>query len=180
MDSIQKKISEKEIYNNTKKKILVRTFRTSDWKEKEVPICSNAWSVYWTMVLVLDENNNIYYWKEYRDWPEVFVNNFSVWKHEEELSFEENAAKELREELWATTNNLNYLWESVVSAYDTSILKYYIAKNCSFWRQKLDDWENFEIQKCTLQEFEQKIISWEINCPHTITCYTLAKLQNKI
>ncbi len=177
---IQETISEKEIYNNWKKKILVRVFKTADWKEKEVPIYSNAWSIYWTMVLVLDKDNNIYYWKEYRDWPEAFVNNFSVWKHEQELSFEENAAKELKEELWAKTDNLQYLWESMVSAYDTSILKYYIAKDCSFEEQRLDDWENFEIQKCSLKEFEQKIVSGEINCAHSVYCYTQAKIQNKI
>jgi len=177
---IQEKISEKEIYNNTHKKILLRTFRTKDWTEKEIPIYSNAESVYWTMVLVLDEEKNIYYWKEYRDWPEIFVNNFSVWKHEKELSFEENALKELEEELWMKTDDLIYLWESISWNYDTWILKYFIWRNCIKTKQKLEPWENFEIKKCSIDEFEEKIISWEINCPLTITCYTLAKFKNLI
>ena len=180
MKKIQEKISEKEIYNNGKRKILLRTFKTQDWTVKEIPISSNAESFYWTMILAMDNMKNIYYWKEYRDWPEIFVNNFSVWKHEKELNFEENTLKELEEELGMKTNELVYLWESIVGNYDTWIVKFYIWKNCIKTKQKLEPWENFKIKKCSIKEFEQKIISWEINCPLTITCYAKAKLKNLI
>ncbi len=177
MKFIQRKKSEKEIYNNSKKKILLRVFETKDWTEKEIPIYSNAWSRFGTMTLALDKENNIYYWKEYRDWPEIFVNNFSVGKHEKELSFEENALKELEEELWMSTKNLIYLGETIVWNYDTWIIKYYLWKDCYIGDQKLEFWENFEIKKCSIKEFEEKIVSWEINCPLTISCFTMAKLK---
>ena len=176
----QIKIKEETIYDNWRRKILLKTFQTSDWTQKEVPISWWAKSSSATITLVLDSKNNIYYWKEYRDWPEIFVNNFSAWKHEEGLSFEENALKELHEEMWITIANVSYLWETIVAAYENTSLKYFIATESEFWSQNLEPWENFEIQSCTIEEFEQKIISWEINCPHTITCYTKAKLQNKL
>lgn len=174
-----KKISEKEVFNDWVKKLVVKTF--TDWKKEFIrPGISNVASHYWTMILTLDSDNNIYYWEEFRYWNEDMVRNFPWWRHEPELTFEENALKELKEELWATSDEIIYLWESIISGFEHWIVKYFLVKNCIFWEQELEETEDIKINKCSLEEFEQKIVSWEINCPLTISCYTKAKLQNKI
>ena len=99
---------------------------------------------------------------------------------EPDISPENNAIKELKEEVWCVSNNISYLWETIAWNFDTTIVNYFFADKCYLWENNLEDWEYIEIQKCSLAEFEQKIISWEINCPLTISCYTKAKLQNKL
>ncbi len=177
---IPEKVLEKEIYNNGKKKVLLRIFKNRDWSTKEVPIYGHSLWSYSTMALILDKKGDLYYWKEFRDWTEWIVYNFSAWKHEEEYSFEENMKKELNEEFWITDSKLSYIWETIIWAYDTGFIKYYVATNCIFWEQELEPWEEIEIKKCSPHEFEEKIASGFINCPHTISCYTLAKLKNHL
>lgn len=175
----QKKIKETIVYSNGKKQVFNRVFDV-DGYVKDVPVYWNVWSIYGTMTLALDSDNNIYYWREYRDGPEKEILNFSAGKHETDLSFEENALKELEEELWVTDCDISYLWESIVGYYDTGIMKYFIAKNCKFWEQKLEEWEVFAMEKCSLQDFTRKIENNEVMCPLTLSCYLLAKNQWKI
>lgn len=174
---IPKKISEKEIYNNWKRKVLIKVFENSDGSTKELPVLSNAESIYGTMAIVIDTENNVYYSKEYRDWTETIVSNFAGWKLEEWLSYEENIRKELQEEMWVMETDVTLLWESIIGPYDTGYIKYFIAQNCAFGDNELEPWEHLEIQSCSLGDFEEKISSWEINCPLTVHCYTLAKLK---
>lgn len=176
---IQKKIKEECIYTNGKRQVLLRTFDVNGYI-KEIPVAWGISSDLGTMILALDSENNIHYCREYRDWPDKFILNLSVWGHEPELSFEENALKEIKEELWVYSCDIEYLWWWIVGNYETSGVKYFIAKNCEFWENELEEWEVMTIEKSTIQEFEDKITLWEIECPLTVHCYTLAKLQGKI
>ncbi len=178
--NIPKILNKKEIYNNKWRNITIKILETKTWKLQEYPIQSHVWPELATMILPITKEREVIYCKEWRPWIEGFVYSFPVWMQEKELSFEENAIKELKEEVWATTKDINYLWESIAANFDTTIVKYFIAHNCKLWKNSLEDWEYIEVQKCSLEEFEQKIVSWEINCPLTMSCYTKAKLQNKI
>lgn len=105
---------------------------------------------------------------------------FPVWVQEKNLTEIENVKKELLEESWHISNEIEYLWSTIASNYEDTILKYYIAKNCVFHKQNLEEWEYIEVLKVSLEEFEKMIIDWKINCPTTLSCFTLAKFKNLI
>ncbi len=175
---IPKKISEKVIYKNSYRKVILKKLELNG-NLNEYPISSHTWEKIATMVFPLNKNKEVIFCKEWRLWIENFVYSFPAWIQESFLSFEENAKKELKEEVWAVSNEIIYLWETIVANYDNTIIKYFLAPDCQEKEQELEGWEIIEVQKCSILEFEQKIISWEINCPLTISCFSLAKLKMK-
>ena len=177
---IPKKISETEIYSNPWRKILEKTIKTKTWSEQSFPISSHIWPKFATMIFPITNTWKVIYNKEWRPWIEDYVYNFPIGIQEGNLSFQENAEKELQEEVWCSTDNIVYLWESIVANFDDTIVKYFVALDCEVWENNLEDWEHIEVQECSLKEFETEISSGKINCPLTLSCYTLAKLQNKL
>lgn len=171
---IPKIISKKVVYDNNWRKIEEKILLSKSWVEQSYPTMSQVWSKYCTMVFPITLEWNVIYNKEWRPWIEDFVYNFPVGMQEENLSFEENAAKELLEEVWCISQKwLRELWESIVMNFDDTIIKYFLAPECILWNNDLEDWENIEVQKCSISDFKKKISSWEINCPLTITCFYL-------
>ncbi len=168
------------VYNNNWRKIIVKTLKTKTWILQTYPISSHCGPEHATMIFPISKDNRVIYCKEWRPWIEDFVYCFPIWMQESDLSFKENALKELEEEAWCKAKDIHYLWESIIANYDNTIAKYFIALNCEVWENSLEDWENIEVMSCSLDEFAEKINSWQINCPLTISCYTKAKLQNKI
>jgi len=173
-------ISREIIYNNSWRKIILKTLKIKTGEKQQYPINSHVWEKYATMIFPITQDWDVVYCKEWRPWIEDFVYSFPVWMQETELSFRENAIKELEEEVWCLSDNISSLWETIASNFDSTIIKFFFAASCTLWKNNLEDWEYIEVQKCSLVEFEQKIISWEINCPLTISCYTKAKLQKLI
>lgn len=178
---IPKITSENTIYENKWRRIVEKKLESKTWVEQSFPIMSQAGSKYCTMIFPFTQEWDVVYCKEWRPWIEWFVYNFPIGIHESELSFEENAQKELLEEVWCVSQTwLISIWENIVMNFDDTIVKYFFAPECLVWENSLEDWENIEVQKTSLTDFEAKIISWEINCPLTISCFSLAKLQKLI
>lgn len=171
------KISERIIYESPWRKIILKKIKIKDKIIHEYPIQEHSWENYATMLIAITEDKQVIYWKEWRPWIEGYVMSFTVWLKEENITFKENALKELKEEVWWISTNIEYLWESIVANFDSTLVKYFIALNVKEWNQELEEWEIIEKQKCSIEEFEERIKTWTINCPLTITCYTLAKLN---
>ena len=170
-----KKIHEQIVFDNKYRKIIKKTFQIKNWKTHDFFIAWSSWTNISTMVMPITKESKIIYGKEFRYGPQSFVNNFPFWILEENLEEIENVKKELKEETWYTSNNIEYLWESIMWGYETWIVKYYIAKDCIPWEQKLEDSEYIETKLSTKKEFEKMIRRWEINCPFTLSCWVLWK-----
>lgn len=173
-----KKIKEELIIDNWFRKIVSKDF--DNWNKiiDSYLISSQIWTNYWVMVFPITRDKKVIYIKEYRFGIEDYLYSFPVGKQEIWEEIEETAKKELEEETWYIWWEITYLWETIVANYDQNLVKYFIINNLeNLSKQKLDSWEEIEIFKCSLAEFEEKIKSGLINCPLTLSCYTLAKLK---
>lgn len=172
---IPKKIIENIEYDNEYRKVVIKKFQIKNWKNHDLIITWQKWINISTMVIPITEDWKIIYEKEFRYWIEDFVYNFPVWSLEENLWEIENVKKELKEETWYSSNEIEYLWETIVWYYDDWIVKYYIARNCKKWKQNLEDGEYIEIIEESIEDFKKTIKSWKINCPLTLSCWLLWK-----
>ena len=75
---------------------------------------------------------------------------FPVWILEPNLTKIENIKKELSEETWYKSNEIEHIWETIVWNYDNTKIVLYKANNCELWKQELEDWEVIEVFTCSL------------------------------
>lgn len=177
MQDKPEKISEEILISNNYKKIIWKNFKLKDWSFANFYIYSHKNVKVATMVLPLTKNNKLVLCNEFRYWVEKYIYDFPVWALENNISEIENVLKELKEESWYISDNLEYIWESIVSAYEDTYVKYYIAKNCEPWNQNLENWEYIDVFEFTINEFENMIFNWEILSPLTLSCFTLARIK---
>ena len=173
---IPKKVSEKIIASNPYLKITEKKFFEESWKQSNFLITShNKQKSIWTFVLPITDKNEIIYLKEYRYWPEKVIINFPVGILEDWISEIENCKRELQEETGYNSDNVTYLWKSIIENYFEWEIKYYIAKNCKrLSKQKLDNWENIKVFKTSIENFEKMILWWEVESSKTAYCFFLA------
>lgn len=173
---IPKKISEKIVISNKYLKVAKKIFSEENWKKNSFLITShNKKKSIWTFVLPITSNGEIIYLKEYRYWPEKIVINFPVGILENWISEIKNCKRELLEETWYDSDEIIYLWKSIIENYFEWEIKYYIAKNCKkSSKQKLDNWENIEVFKTSTENFENMILWWEVESSKTAYCFFLA------
>lgn len=171
---------EKLILDNWFRKIISRDYEVSRGIIYNYLIAKSSNTDYATMNMALTKDKEIIYIKEFREWIEDYVFGFSVWVYEKELTFEENAKKELKEETWYIWKKIIYLWESITANYEDMKIKYFFTNDCEFIWQNLETWEDIEVFKCSVKEFEEKIKLGIINCPLALSCYTLAKLNGYV
>ena len=92
--------------------------------------------------------------------------------------FEEAAKRELEEETWFYSDDLDFLSETIIWNYFEWKILYYVAKNCEkIWEQNLESWENIQVYTATFAEFEKMILDWEVKSSETAFCYFLAKTR---
>lgn len=176
----KKKISEKVVLDNNYRKIISKEYDVGNWIIYNYLIAASSNAKYATIAFWLTKDEKVIYIKEYREWVEDYIYSFSMWVYEENLSFEENAKKELQEETGYIWWYIYYLWETITANYEDLKMRYFFIDNCEFSWQNLEQWEDIEVFTCSLEEFEEKIKSGFINCPLTITCFTLAKLKGYV
>jgi ADP-ribose pyrophosphatase len=178
---IPKKISEQIVADNWFRQTIEKKFEFVNWKKWNFLIASHYWKKEAVTVLALTELWEILYLKEFRYWPEEFLINFPMGAVEKNDSELKTVDKELKEETWYISNNVEYIWETIVANYEKSIQKMYIAKNCTnIWKQNLEIWENIEVFKTSIEEFEKMILDWKVRCPITISCFYIAKNKGLI
>ncbi|MBQ9375101.1 MAG: NUDIX hydrolase [Ruminococcus sp.] len=104
-------------------------------------------------VVPVDEDGNVYMVKQFRyPFKEVLL-EVPAGKLEKGESHKECGIRELREEIGATAESVEYLgFIYPTVAYDTEIIHMYLAKGLSFGEQDLDDDEFVDIVKMPLSE----------------------------
>lgn len=175
-----KKVRDEVVLDNGFRKIIARDYEVTQWKIYEYFVSSQSKWNEAVIVFPLTKNNEVVYIKEFRVWIEDYIYSFPMGIKEPDLSLEENAKKELKEETWWTCMEINYLWETIVANYDKNIVKHFFASGVELGLQNLETWEDIEVFKCSLKEFEEKIKKGIINCPLTLSCYTFAKLKGYV
>lgn len=177
-----KKIWEKIVFDSPFRKVIQKDFIVKDWTTHNYMVTSQWDSKRaWTMALTITNKWEIIYWKEFRYWTEEFIAQFPVWILEEDLSEVENIKKELKEEVWYDSDNIEYIWDTTVWNYDDTIIKHYIARDCySIWWNTPEVWEYIEVCKTSIEDFEEMIRSWKVKCPLTLSCWSLAKSKKLI
>lgn len=171
-----KKIKEEIVYESPYRKIIKKDYLVKNNKTKSYIIASH-WDKKrtWTMVLPITKSWDIIYISEFRYWREEYTLSFPAWILEENLWEVENVKKELIEETWYKTKDIEFIWETIVEYYNDTTMKYFIARDCKSWKQDLENWEYIEVKKTTKKEFEKLIKKWKIKCPMTISCWFFAK-----
>lgn len=171
-----KKISEDIVADNWYRKIIHKIFDMGNGQKSDFLISSHYWKQEATIVLPVCSNGDIIYLKEFRYWPERIVISFPMGWVEENETIEENAKKELLEETWYFSDDIEYIGETIVANYERGISKYFIARNCKKTsNQKLNAEEQIEVFRTSVNNFEKMIKRWEVNCPLSISLFYFAK-----
>ena len=90
----------------------------------------------------------------------------------------ENCKKELLEETWYISDEIELLTESIIENYFEWTLRYFVAKNCKKLKsQELEAWENIEIFSSSLEDFQKLILDWKVLSSKTAFCFFLAKAK---
>lgn len=132
------------------------------------------------MILWLTKDKKVIYIREYFIWVGEFHIALPAWMIEFWDDEEKTVKKELKEEAWYETDKIIYLWEAVMHKYMYGKIKYFLALECEDTEeQELEDWEIIEVKLAEIKEFEEKIISWEVSCAHTITAFYRAKMKTE-
>ena len=157
---IPEKIFEKIIVSNPYLKVSQKDYKDEKWNKSSFLITwHNKKESIWTMILPITSDWQILYLKEYRYWPEKFVINFPVWMLDDGISEIENCKKELLEETWYISDEIELLTESIIENYFEWTLRYFVAKNCKKLKsQELEAWENIEIFSSSLEDFQKLIL----------------------
>lgn len=163
--------------SNEHVKIIQKDFKEGSWNISSFLIYwHNKEKTIWTFILPLLEDGSLLYIKEFRAWPEKIIISFPVWALEDWLTEIENSRKELEEETWYTSNNIFYLWSSIIENNFEWEAKFYIAKNCyKISEQNLENWENIDVHRASIDSFYKMILEWKVCSSKTAYCFLLAK-----
>jgi ADP-ribose pyrophosphatase len=174
---IPKKVSEKIVLDNNYRKIISKDFEWKNWKISNFLIASHSWQNKAVVILPITKENKIICIKEFRYWIEDILIWFPMWWVELNLSLKENAKKELNEETGYSSENIELIWENITWNYEDTLIYNFIARNCIPWKQNLENTEFIEYFELSIEDFEQKIINWEVKCPLTLSCFCFAKMK---
>lgn len=176
------KINEKVIKSNNYLVVKEKEYKDNLWKVYNFLITwHNKKETIGTYILPITKDDKILYLEEFRYWPEKVVINFPVWMLDDWITEVDNCKKELLEETWYTSDEIIYLWESIIENYFEGKIRYYIAKNCiKKGRQDLEEEEKIKVKIVTKSEFEQMIINNKVLASKTCYCFLLAKLKNML
>ncbi len=172
-----KKLSQITLIDNWYRKIISKDFDIWNWIIYSFLVSKHSNWLEWTIIFPITKDKKVIYIKEFRVGIENYIYSFPMWALEQGLSYEENAKKELKEETWYFWWEIYEIWNTIVANYDETKIKYFFADNLEFDSQETETWEDIEVFTCSIEKFEEKIKSWVINCPLTITCFTLAKIK---
>lgn len=178
---IPKKISQKTVVHNPYLKVMEKKFLESNWKQSSFLIMAhNKKQSEATFVLPVTEYGTMIYLQEFRYGPEKVIINFPVGMLEDNISPIENVKRELYEETGYMSDNIEFLWESIIENYFEGRILYFIAKNCKkCGMQKLECGENIQVCETSIDEFEKMIIDGKVLSSKSAFCFYLAKMKNK-
>lgn len=88
----------------------------------------------------------------------------------------ENCKRELEEETGFTSDDIEYVSESIIENYFRGSIKYYIARDCyRLSDQNLEDGEEITVFQATVGEFESMILSGHVASSKTAYLFLLVR-----
>lgn len=179
---IPKKISETIKVQNPYLKVTEKIFQDANGTTNSFLIMSNNKKhSCGTFVLPVTAEWKILYLKEFRYGPEKIVINFPVGMLEDGVSPIQNAKNELEEETGYTSDQIEFLGETIVENYLEWKSVYFIAKNCyKIAHAKPELWEYLEVHEAGIEQFEQMIFQSEVQDSKTAFCFLLARARGLI
>ncbi|MCB0743750.1 MAG: NUDIX hydrolase [Ignavibacteriae bacterium] len=162
--------SEKEVYSNPYFKIIEYDVVQPDGQDGFYGVIKKLDATY---VIALTENNEIYLLKEFRFASEEILINLPAGRLEEELSYEINAKKELKEETGIIANNYEYLGNFIIDPGSqgtrTHVMLATGLDESNVTLENLEGNEDIlEIMKLPIAEVKMMIAKNEIKCGATM------------
>lgn len=135
------------------RKVVHKKFRMNSGIEEHFDI-SDTEDNQASLVVALDENNNVIIARQFRCGPERVLSEMPGGLLDPGEKPEEAARRELLEEVGYTSDNWSYLGPTWINAWSNTLHHYFLARNCQKTAsQNLDDREEVEIDTITIDEF---------------------------
>ncbi|MFO7888650.1 MAG: NUDIX hydrolase [Eubacteriales bacterium] len=164
---MEKTIKEKSIYKGKILELKVLDVELPDKKTSKREIVLNADAV---VVIAFDDNNNLYFVKQYRKAIEDYLLELPAGKIDPGESPEISAKRELAEEIGYTAEKMDFLF-SIYSSPGFSKEKIHVYKASNLIKKDVDcdDDEFIEIVKIPYEEVLQQIKSKKIEDSKTVS-----------
>ena len=112
---IPQKFYEEILVSNPYLKVSEKKYFDEHWKESSFLITwHNRNKTVWTCVLPITKDKRIIYLKEFRYWPEDWIINFPIWMLDDWVDEISNWKRELEEETWFYSDDLDFLSETII------------------------------------------------------------------
>jgi len=170
-----KELEKKLIIDNWFWRIFQTFFETSwrKWNVLTMEWVSNQKAVF---IFPLTKEKEVIYLNEYRFWPRKYMKMFPSWWIWKSKTTKEAAERELLEETWYKSEKIIYLWNYIHNWYIVWDIDLYFWINCKkISNQQLEDIEEIEVLKSSLEDFEKMIKNNEIHCPWSELAFIKAK-----
>ncbi|MCF8242409.1 MAG: NUDIX hydrolase [Melioribacteraceae bacterium] len=168
-----KKLSQREIKRNDYWEYLLDEFEIEPGNKGEYHYVHTLGS---TMIVPFTSEKKIILTNQYRYLLDKESLEFPCGSVHKELSFEDNAIKELREEAGYDSNELIFVGEfAPYNGVGDEICKVYVAHKLLHSPLPIDETEEFEILEYSFDEIEKLISENKIWDGMTIAAWTLAK-----
>lgn len=170
-----KELKKKLIIDNWFRKIF-QTFFEKDGENGSVITMENSKNIDSACILPLTKNKEIIYLNEYRFWLWEFQFGIPAGALENQEKAMECAKRELMEETWYNAKKIIYLWKYNHNNYINWKIYLFVWIDCEeVKKQNLQDLEDIQVLKTSIENFEQMIDNNEIFCPWTEVAFTRAK-----
>lgn len=170
-----KELNKKLIIDNWFFKVFQTYFETN-WRK------GNVITMWWSsnqeaiLILPLTIKKEIVYLSEYRFGPWKYMKMFPSWGIWKSKFLIDAAQRELLEETWYKASKIFFLWEYINWWYVMWKINLFLWINCEkVSEQKLEDVEEIEVLKSSIEDFEKMINNNEIKCPWTEVAFRRAK-----
>jgi len=145
------------IPNNAKRVFKWKTFDVYQWEQEMFNWTTKTFEKLKRNdsidIVAVSEDNEIFILEEQHPWREPFF--WLVWWTCEDWETPiETAKRELLEETWLISNDLELFWAYIISSRINYKSNIFIARNCKkIENQNLDSWEKISVKKVTWDEF---------------------------
>ncbi len=170
-----KELEKKLIIDNGFRKIF-QTFFEKDGENGSVITMENSKNIDSICILPITKNKEVIYLSEYRFWPWEFQFWLPAWALENQEELIECAKRELLEETWFSPEKLIYLGKYNHNNYINWKIHLFLWIDCEeVGKQNMQDLEEIQVFKTSIENFEKMIDNNEIYCPWTEVAFIRAK-----
>lgn len=174
-----KELEKKLIIDNWFRKIF-QTFFEKDGEKGSVITMENSKSIDSICILPLTKNKEVIYLREYKFWPWEFQFGLPAWALEKKENLFEASNRELLEETWYYAKKIIPLGKYNHNNYINWKIYIFVWIDCEeIQKQNIQDLEDIQVFKTSIENFEKMLDNNEIFCPWSeITFLRAKKLTN--